>query len=74
MSEVWEILDMEIAATPMPESYHNKKVSSIYYYTKYHNIYTLFAIDTSLGGMILQIWHFRQKWPWYGRKIYFNRL
>lgn len=26
MSEVWEILDMEIAATPMPESYHNKKV------------------------------------------------
>ncbi|THU58589.1 hypothetical protein C4D60_Mb03t15960 [Musa balbisiana] len=25
MSEVWEILDMEIAATPMPESYHNKK-------------------------------------------------
>ncbi|URD93565.1 RING finger and CHY zinc finger domain-containing protein [Musa troglodytarum] len=26
MSKVWEILDMEIAATPMPESYHNKKV------------------------------------------------
>ncbi|CAL9113061.1 unnamed protein product [Musa textilis] len=52
MSKVWEILDMEIAATPMPESYHKKKVGSIYYYTKYRNIYTLFAID-----MTIQIIH-----------------
>jgi len=27
MSKVWEKLDMEIAATPMPEPYQNKMVS-----------------------------------------------
>lgn len=27
MSKVWEKFDMEIAATPMPEPYQDKKVS-----------------------------------------------
>lgn len=30
MSKVWEKLDVEIAATPMPESYHNKMVSLLF--------------------------------------------
>lgn len=29
MSKVWEKLDMEIAATPMPDSYQNKMVLSL---------------------------------------------
>jgi hypothetical protein len=29
MSKVWEKIDMEIAATPMPEPYQNKMVSAL---------------------------------------------
>jgi hypothetical protein len=44
MSKVWEKLDMEIAATPMPEPYQNKMVSSFFPLYDHYLYYILVSL------------------------------
>lgn len=72
MSKVWEKLDMEVAATPMPEFYQKKLVCylsvslfSAHWYWKVWNsdLYVLFFVSWRFGSCATTVepilrWHF----------------